>query len=129
MIRDKQPVPLYIPWTGGPCPVDEHTFPQVITADGGQDCERASDLQWEWSDEYPADNVIAYRASETVVTSPAEDLRAALLSMIGRMEEEDRRPKQPLMLFATSEKQAERMRSYFPGVDVRLYPELPEGDA
>lgn len=61
---DKQPVPLYVPWMGGPCPVDEDSFPQVITADGGQDCERASDFQWEWSDEYPADNVIAYRATD-----------------------------------------------------------------
>tara|TARA_B100000378_G_scaffold265256_1_gene249620 strand:- start:68 stop:481 length:414 start_codon:yes stop_codon:yes gene_type:complete len=51
----------FIPWAGGPCPVDEDSFPEVITADGERDCERASDFQWEWSDEHPLDNVIAYR--------------------------------------------------------------------
>tara|TARA_A100000171_G_scaffold51646_1_gene66592 strand:- start:262 stop:492 length:231 start_codon:yes stop_codon:yes gene_type:complete len=70
-----------------------------------------------------------YRESETIVTSPAIDLRAAMRGMIDRMEEEDRRPKQPLMLFAVNWRQAEQLRKIYPGVDVRLYPELPEGDA
>lgn len=51
-------------WTlhhGGECPVDENSFPIVLTADGSTDCERASDEQWVWNDEYAASNVIAYR--------------------------------------------------------------------
>lgn len=48
-------------WKGGPCPVDENSYPQVLLASGEEDCERASDFQWEWSEEYPGDNVVAYR--------------------------------------------------------------------
>lgn len=48
-------------WSGGPCPVDEDSFPIVLTASGDTDCERASDEQWIWDDTYPGSNVIAYR--------------------------------------------------------------------
>lgn len=48
-------------WHGGECPVDENSFPIVLLSAGDTDCERASDFFWEWQDEYPGDNVIAYR--------------------------------------------------------------------
>jgi hypothetical protein len=51
----------WIPWTGGPCPVDENSFLQVLTAGGEIDCERASDFDWEGDDKYPHDRIIAYR--------------------------------------------------------------------
>lgn len=52
----------WLPHNGGPCPVDEDSFPQVLTRSGEQDCERASDQQWEWTGEYPVDEVVAYCA-------------------------------------------------------------------
>ena len=51
----------WTPWLGGPCPVDPDSYPIVLTASGETDCERASDEQWEWNDEYPGENVIAYK--------------------------------------------------------------------
>lgn len=51
----------WTPWAGGPCPVDENSYPMVLEASGEQDCERATDFQWQWSDEHPGHNVIAYR--------------------------------------------------------------------
>ena len=52
------------PHNGGPCPVDEDSFPQVLTKSGEQDCERASDFQWEWTGEFEGDEVVAYREME-----------------------------------------------------------------
>lgn len=51
-------------WTGGPCPVPEDSYPIVLFAGGDTDCERASDFEWEWSNEYLHDNIIAYKEIE-----------------------------------------------------------------
>lgn len=52
----------WTPHDGSECPVDPNSFPQVLTAGGEIDCERASDYgSWIWSEAYPHDNIIAYR--------------------------------------------------------------------
>jgi hypothetical protein len=54
----------WLPWVSGPCPVDPLSFPIVLTASGDTDCERATEFQWQWNDDYPGDNVIAYKVLE-----------------------------------------------------------------
>lgn len=63
----------WLPHNGGACPVDEDSFPQVLTRSGEQDCERASDQQWEWTGEHPDDEVVAY-CSEQSSPRSLEDL-------------------------------------------------------
>lgn len=52
----------WTPWTGGECPVEEDSYPQVMTASGEVDCEAARDFDWSHDDDaFPHDRVIAYR--------------------------------------------------------------------
>jgi len=51
----------WIAWAGGECPLNPHADTRVLLRSGEEANDRAATFDWEWSDDEPGTDIIAYR--------------------------------------------------------------------